>query len=95
MGTLHGPYEPDFAIGTPVRIRDVDYLVHFQRTWKHHNPLTDDQVAYAGQNTTVEQVGFYHGGDELYVLTGVPGLWHELCLMRIADRPKNLRARFS
>jgi hypothetical protein len=22
-------------------------------------------------------VGFYHGGDELYELASVPGIWHE------------------
>lgn len=28
----------------------------------------------------VEKVGFYHGGDPLYKLDGVPGVWHEECL---------------
>jgi hypothetical protein len=28
----------------------------------------------------VEEVSFYHGGDALYVLEGLPGLWHEQCL---------------
>jgi hypothetical protein len=26
-------------------------------------------------------VGFYHGGDPLYSLDGVPGVWHERCLV--------------
>ncbi|MFL5552311.1 MAG: hypothetical protein ACJ770_05840, partial [Gemmatimonadaceae bacterium] len=30
---------------------------------------------------TVQQVTFYHGADELYVLTGLPGVWHEQCLI--------------
>ena len=25
-------------------------------------------------------VAFYHGGDPLYKLAGIPGLWHEQCL---------------
>jgi hypothetical protein len=27
-------------------------------------------------------VGFYHGGDVLYVLEGIPGVWHESCLTK-------------
>jgi hypothetical protein len=27
------------------------------------------------------EVGFYHGGDVLYTLDGIPGLWHEQCLV--------------
>lgn len=26
------------------------------------------------------EIGYYHGGDELYWLKGVPGVWHERCL---------------
>ena len=28
------------------------------------------------------RVGFYHGGDALYELEGVPGVWHEVCLRK-------------
>ena len=27
--------------------------------------------------------GFYHGGDELYKLKGMPGVWHEQCLKEV------------
>lgn len=30
-----------------------------------------------------QTVGFYHGGDELYGLEGVPGLWHKQCLTAV------------
>jgi hypothetical protein len=38
------------------------------------------QLEYAGRIAEVESVGFYHGGDELYKLQGLPGIWHEVCL---------------
>jgi len=37
-------------------------------------------MKYAGIQATVKSVGFYHGGDQLYVLEYVPGIWHEICL---------------
>jgi hypothetical protein len=35
---------------------------------------------YAGKIAEVETVDFYHGADELYTLSGVPGVWHEACM---------------
>lgn len=26
---------------------------------------------------TIKSVSFYHGGDEIYTLEEVPGIWHE------------------
>ena len=54
--------------------------LRFRRTWKSHHPLDDSQLAYAGQSAKVSNVSFYHGGDELYQLEGIPGIWHEACL---------------
>jgi hypothetical protein len=45
-----------------------------------HHPLTEDQLPYAGVQSRVVDVGFYHGGGELYRVEGVPGIWHESCL---------------
>jgi len=42
-------------------------------------------MAFAGSEAKVLTVGFYHGGDVLYTLKGVPGIWHELCLMARED----------
>ncbi len=76
------PYEAAFEVGAEVLIMDDQLLEKFNREWKYHNPLTEDQLGFAGKIATVKQVGFYHGGDPLYVLEGVPGVWHEQCLHR-------------
>jgi hypothetical protein len=28
----------------------------------------------------VAAIGYYHGGDVLYTLNDIPGIWHEQCL---------------
>jgi len=55
-------------------------LEDFARNWKYHHKLQPEQMKYAGIQATVKSVGFYHGGDQLYVLEYVPGIWHEICL---------------
>lgn len=74
------PYHEKFPAGTSVRIANLLTLTEFRRTWKHHNKLQEQQLSYADQIAVVKQVGFYHGGDALYELGGVPGVWHECCL---------------
>lgn len=37
-------------------------------------------MKFADKIAKVKSVGFYHGGDVLYELKGVPGIWHEQCL---------------
>ena len=37
-------------------------------------------MPYAGTVARVATVGFYHGGDVLYTLENIPGIWHEVCL---------------
>jgi hypothetical protein len=37
-------------------------------------------MEYAGVAATVKEVSVYHGGDQLYVLENVPGIWNEPCL---------------
>jgi hypothetical protein len=34
-------------------------------------------LRYAGRTARVRSVSFYHGGDELYELEDIPGIWHE------------------
>ena len=80
MGKTAGPYREEFPVGSQVKIQDEATLESFRKEWKLHNPLTKEQVAFAGSVSLVEKVGFYHGGDELYSLKGIPGLWHECCL---------------
>ena len=61
------------------------------RNWRFHHPLTEDQLAYADVQGRVADVGFYHGGDELYHLEGIPGIWHEACLERATSEEEILR----
>jgi hypothetical protein len=85
MGKTRGPYKEEFPAGTPVRIADRAELDRFVQDWKFHNPLQPDQMSYAGKIAVVAKVGFYHGGDELYSLEGIPGVWHAVCLARASD----------
>lgn len=81
MGTTHGPYIAEFPVGTRVRIVDRDRLEAFMRDWRWHDPVEPEALQFAGRATEVVTVDFYHGGDDLYSLKGIPGLWHESCLV--------------
>ena len=69
-----------FAQGNVVRVADATFLGEFLETWKYHHPLAPEQLAFAGRTAKVKSSGMYHGGDVLYVLEDVPGIWHEICL---------------
>jgi hypothetical protein len=75
-----GVYKEAFPIGTKVRLADRIFLGRFIVEWKYHHPLQPEQLAHAGAIAEVEEVGFYHGGDVLYNLKNIPGIWHEQCL---------------
>lgn len=75
------PYNEQFPVGTRVQIAPQERLDEFKRSWRYHHPLTAEQLAFAGQPAVVRKVGFYHGGDVLYELEGIPGMWHEQCLV--------------
>ncbi len=77
---MTGPYKASHTVGSMVRIAERKVLDDFARTWRLHNPLTADQLAFAGRDFTIKSVGYYHGGDVLYVLNDAPGVWHEQCL---------------
>lgn len=83
MGKTKGPYNAEFPKGSKVKIADRSFLDDFLRTWKFHHKLEPDQLVFADQIAEVKSVGFYHGGDELYELHGVSGIWHELCLRAV------------
>ena len=74
------PYQEQFPLGSRVRVKARPLLEQFQREWKYHHPISNDQVDAAGRTDTVKGVGFYHGGDVLYLLSEIPGTWHEVCL---------------
>jgi hypothetical protein len=63
-----------------VRIADRAVLDRFRETWKFHDPLELSQLACAGQTATVREIGFHFGGDFVYRLDEIPGIWHEQCL---------------
>lgn len=73
-------YKASYPVGSQVKIADRGELEHFLQTWKYHNPLNPEQLEFAGKAVVIFKVGFYHGGDPLYVLENVPGVWHEECL---------------
>ena len=75
------PYNEQFPVGTRVQIVPQERLDEFKRSWRYHHPLTVEQLAFAGRPAVVRKVGFYHGGDVLYELEGIPGMWHEQCLV--------------
>ena len=87
MGKTNGPYKADFPVGTRVRVGDQAELEQFLREWKYHNPLQAEQLAFADRPAAIVSVGYYHGGDELYQLDGIPGIWHERCLHPMDDPP--------
>ena len=87
MGKVKGAYHEEYPVGTLVKIADRATLEGFMRTWKLHNKLEPVQLDYASRTGTVKSVGFYFGGDELYQIGGVPGIWHECCLQSCDEGP--------
>ena len=73
-------YTSRWSAGDRVRVANSDELAAFRREWQYHTKLTDEQLRYGGAVVEVVNVGFYHGGDPLYQLRGLPGLWHEQLL---------------
>jgi len=75
-----GAYTATFPEGSRVQIADRTFLENFLATWKYHHRLEPAQLDYADRDAVVKGVAFYHGGDQLYTLGGIPGIWHEACL---------------
>lgn len=80
MGNDSFIYREAFPKGSTVKIQNRSFLENFLNSWKLHNRLSPEQLNYAEQIAEVESVGFYHGGDELYKLKNIPGIWHKQCL---------------
>ncbi|HVU07586.1 MAG TPA: hypothetical protein VHG89_03485 [Verrucomicrobiae bacterium] len=76
-------YSETFPKGSKVKIANRSFLENFLKTWTLHTKLKPEQLNYADQIAEVESVGFYHGGDELYKLKEIPGIWHKQCLEAI------------
>jgi hypothetical protein len=80
MGKTKGLNQAEFAAGTKVRIADRAFLEQFLEAGQYHNELEPEQLEFAGRTAKVKEVNFFHGGDEIYTLDGIPGVWHEECL---------------
>jgi hypothetical protein len=74
-------YNERFPKGSKARIADRATLEEFMKTRKFHHKLRREQLEYADRVATVIHVGFYHGGDPVYKLDGIPGLWLDECLI--------------
>jgi hypothetical protein len=80
MGKTKGLNVAEFEVGSEVRIADKDFLESFLEAGQYHNELEPEQLEFAGRSAKVKEVSFFHGGDEIYTLEGIPGVWHEECL---------------
>lgn len=77
---MNGPYKAKFPEGSRVRVISRAALERFAQDWKYHHKLLPIQMGFAGAMATVKEVSFFHGGDQLYVLENLPGIWNEPCL---------------
>lgn len=80
MGKTKGINVAEFEVGSEVRIADRPFLEEFLEAGQYHNELEPEQLDFAARTAKVENVEFFHGGDEIYKLAGIPGVWHEECL---------------
>jgi hypothetical protein len=83
VGKTKGLNKAEFEVGSQVRVADRSFLESFLEAGQYHNELEPEQLDYADRVTTVKAIEFFHGGDEIYTLEGIPGVWHEECLTAI------------
>jgi hypothetical protein len=83
VGKTKGLNKAEFEVGSQVRIADRAFLQSFLDAGQYHNELEPEQLEYAGRAAAVKGVDFFHGGDEIYTLEGIPGVWHEECLTAV------------
>jgi hypothetical protein len=83
LGKTRGLNVAEFEVGTQVRVADRPFLENFLEEGQYHNELEPEQLEYAGRVASVARVEFFHGGDEIYTLEGIPGVWHEECLRAV------------
>jgi hypothetical protein len=80
VGKTKGLNVAEFEVGSQVRIADRAFLESFLEAGQYHNELEPEQLQFADRVAAVQSVSFFHGGDEIYQLEGIPGVWHEECL---------------
>jgi hypothetical protein len=75
---VHDPAK--YPAGALVRVVSPRELERFFRSWKFDHPLRPEQLQYGGQSARVVRSMMYGGGNILYELDGIPGIWHEACV---------------
>jgi len=83
MGKTKGLNNAEFEVGAEVRVADRVFLERFLEDGQYHNELEPEQLEFADRVARVKSVEFFHGGDEIYTLEGIPGVWHEECLRAV------------
>jgi hypothetical protein len=73
-------YDAAYPKGSWVRVVSRSGLEMFRDTWKSHHKLEEEQFLFGDRVAQIKSIGYYHGGDVLYELEDVPGIWHERCL---------------
>jgi hypothetical protein len=84
-------YKATFPRGSKVRVVSRTQLDDLARDWKYHHKLRPEQMECAGMVSTVKGLSFYHGGDQLYELENLPGIWNEPCLEAADEEPDDNR----
>ena len=79
MGKTKGLNNAEFEVGAEVRVAGRAFLEKFLEDGQYHNELEPEQLGYADRVAKVKAVDFFHGGDEIYTLEGIPGVLHEEC----------------
>ena len=78
-------YDPaKYPTGSTVRVVPRRELEEFFNRWKLHHRLSPEQLEYGRRSARVVRSFMYHGGDILYELDGIHGVWHEPCLQSTA-----------
>ena len=80
MGRTKGVNNIEFEVGAEVKIAGRGFLEKFLEEGQYHNELEPEQLEFADRVARVQSVELFHGGDEIYTLEGIPGVWHEECL---------------
>jgi hypothetical protein len=80
VGKTKGLNVAEFEVGSQVRVANRAFLEEFLEAGQYHNELEPEQLEFADRTAKVQSVEFFTGGDEIYKLEGIPGVWHEECL---------------
>jgi len=83
LGKTKGLNNAEFEIGSEVRIADRAFIESFLEEGPYHYALEPEPLEFAGRVAKVKSVEFFHGGDEIYTLEGISGVWHEECLSAV------------